>query len=256
MFSFLTFDFKTNDSGLLRKHQENVHESQNFKKIEKCTKCEFRAENEESLKKHLEQAHISPSNHRNMNSPEEITKCSKCHFLTNSKEWMEKHVLQVHSRDLEFNCNQCDYQGTNKEQLNKHIYFKHTIKGRLQKIKCNNCGENFPAMTNLLSHRKIKHKETLAVCRKYLEGSCHFSPEKCWWKHEKADEVKGNSVSCYVCNEKFETKSTMMIHRKKDHKELVRKCNNFSKNKCLFADNACWFLHEEIYMEKKENEKK
>ena len=251
-------DFKTNNSALLRKHQENVHESQNFKKMEQFTKCDVRAENKESLKKHLDQAHESPSKFKDTNSTEEIIKCSRCDFLTNSKEWMGKHVRLVHTsenNDLEFNCNQCDFQGTNKEQLDKHIYFKHTIEGQLQKIRCNTCGENFPAMTNLLSHRKNKHIETVAVCRKFSEGRCQFSPEKCWWKHERADEHKNNSASCYVCNENFETKSTMMIHRKNNHKELVSKCNNFSNNKCKFADNACWFLHEEIYMEIDENDK-
>ena len=29
--------------------------------------------------------------------------------------------------------------------------------------------EHFPSKTNLLSHRKNKHEETVAVCRKFLE---------------------------------------------------------------------------------------
>ena len=63
-----------------------------------------------------------------------------------------------------------------------------------------------------------------------------------------------NSISCYVCSEKFETKTSMMIHRKNNHKELVSKCTNFSQNKCIFGDKTCWFLHEDTDMEiEKEN---
>ena len=40
-----------------------------------------------------------------------------------------------------------------------------------------------------------------------------------------------------------------MQHRKRHHRELVSKCNNFSQNKCIFADTSCWFLHEQEEME-------
>ena len=106
---------------------------------------------------------------------------------------------------------------------------------------------------NLLSHRKSKHAETVAVCRKYLEGKCHFSSEKCWWNHKQLDERKEDPVCCYICSETFETKTKMMIHRKSNHKELVSKCNNFAQNKCMFADKACWFIHEDDNMDIEEN---
>ena len=35
-----------------------------------------------------------------------------------------------------------------------------------------------------------------------------------------------------------------MVHRKKEHREIVRICWNYSTGKCQFADNECWFLHE------------
>ena len=59
----------------------------------------------------------------------------------------------------------------------------------------------------------------------------------------------------------FETKTKMMVHRKSTHRELVSTCKNFLRNDCMFADKACWFLHEEEEMEieegiQKENDKK
>ena len=72
------------------------------------------------------------------------------------------------------------------------MFLKHTVEGRAQatKITCNNCGESFPSKTNLLSHRKSKHGETVASCRKYLEGKCPFSTDKCWWNHKQNDGKK------------------------------------------------------------------
>ena len=102
---------------------------------------------------------------------------------------------------------------------------------------------------NLLSHRKSKHLETVAVCRKYLEGRCPFSSGKCWWNHKQMEHEKVTSASCYTCRETFDTKRKMMTHRKTSHRELVSKCNNFTQNKCIFADKGCWFLHDDDKME-------
>ena len=250
-----------NNEDWLKKHFEDHHKNQ------KCTKCDFQTESSDSLKKHLDQVHErETTDNKEQNIPITVIRCLKCDFQNKSNDLMKKHMELVHeekSKDSEFNCTGCDYQGTEERQLQKHIYLKHTLEGRLQENKfvCNNCGDKFPGKMNLLSHRKSRHGETVAVCRKYLEGRCHFSSEKCWWNHKDKDQTKGTSVSCYVCSEMFETKTKMMVHRKSTHRELVSTCKNFLRNDCMFADKACWFLHEEEEMEieegiQKENDKK
>ena len=52
-------------------------------------------------------------------------------------------------------------------------------------------------------------------------------------------------IICYICDNRFESKMEMMIHRKTNHKELVRGCTNFAKNNCMFQGQSCWYLHEE-----------
>ena len=37
------------------------------------------------------------------------------------------------------------------------------------------------------------------------------------------------------------TKNVMMIHRKSNHAEMVKKC---TKDQCNFQDKFCWFIHE------------
>ena len=273
-------DFKTNNADRLRNHLEDVHENRpctesnnkthssekhmnqvhegqrkgakdkcTNENIEKCDGCDFKTDNRDLMRGHHELLHDKSS--KDTNTTEKIKRCTKCDFQTNSTKWLEKHMEQVHDSEPEFNCNECHFQGTSEKQFEKHFFLKHTVEGQAQAIKitCNNCGESFPSKTILLSHRKSKHGETVAICRKYLEGRCPFSMEKCWWNHKQNDENKARSFNCYVCSEAFETKTKMMQHRKSNHKELVSKCNNFPLNKCIFADISCWFLHEQEEMD-------
>ena len=52
-----------------------------------------------------------------------------------------------------------------------------------------------------------------------------------------------NTYTCNICKEKFESKSGMMKHRKKEHIEQVKTCWNFESNSCPFAESLCWFRH-------------
>ena len=93
----------------------------------------------------------------------------------------------------------------------------------------------------------------MAPCRNNLVGKCTFTDEMCWWKHEEISEKRSESVICYICNETFETRTKMMLHRKIEHRNLVRICNNYVKNNCMFQNKSCWFLHEEESFEFEEH---
>ena len=64
---------------------------------------------------------------------------------------------------------------------------------------------------------------------------------------------KPESVVCYICNENFESKTKMMLHRKKDHKNLVRLCHKYLEKNCMFQNKSCWFLHDEEVFESEDN---
>ena len=92
----------------------------------------------------------------------------------------------------------------------------------------------------------------MAPCRNNLLGKCTFTDEICWWNHGEVSEKRSESVVCYICNETFETKTKMMLHRKIDHFNVVRICNNYLKNNCMFQSKSCWFLHDEQSLESEE----
>ena len=154
---------------------------------------------------------------------------------------VEKRTQRV----AEFNCRECSFQGTSKEELSKHINIKHRVEGSMN---CRICGESFTVKANLMNHRKNKHLKTVAYCRNNLQGTCSFTNKKCWWNHADPDivmDVEGDVIECFICNVTFKSKGSMMIHRKKEHKAVVRKCNLFEENRCGFKEEACWYNHDD-----------
>ena len=64
----------------------------------------------------------------------------------------------------------------------------------------------------------------------------------CWWNHE-IKERRNEVTDCFVCNKTFSTKSTLMLHRKTYHSDIVRNCTDFSEVKCKFKEDSCWYKH-------------
>ena len=174
--------------------------------------------------------------------------CSSCSFTCENTLQLVKHANMKHSdqrKEEEFNCNNCDFQGTSKDQLNKHFNLKHSVRGGKEEgIVCKNCGKTFLEKWSLMRHRKDEHPNTVAPCRTEMDGKCSFTAKMCWWNHEVNKDNQNQNIKCFVCNETFNSKSTMMKHRKRNHPGLVRKCSLFIQNNCKFQNDTCWFIHE------------
>ena len=116
--------------------------------------------------------------------------------------------------------------------LNKHINLKHRLENQRKEevLYCKHCGEQFGEKWNLMMHRKQEHLHTVALCQKYLEDKCKHSSEMCWWKHEGNHD--NTEISCFNCGKAFKTKGEMMVHRKEEHKTIVKRCTKFQQNIC------------------------
>jgi hypothetical protein len=51
------------------------------------------------------------------------------------------------------------------------------------------------------------------------------------------------AITCNYCKEKFKTKDSVMVHRKKVHVERVSICSNFLNGTCYFETDDCWYVH-------------
>ena len=151
----------------------------------------------------------------------------------------EETFSQEGDIEEEFNCQECPFQGTQQSQLNQHIQLKH-------RIKCRNCENFFKHKPELMVHRKKEHYETVASCKKGV--NCEFT-DRCWWKHKKMDS---KDIECYFCEESFETKDQVMLHRKANHTKVVKSCTKFENGNCSKSEETCWFMHKTKDTEKKD----
>ena len=143
----------------------------------------------------------------------------------------------------QFNCEECFFQGTQETELHNHIKIKHTLNANIDGfIKCRNCGMQFKTKRDLMNHRKKEHSSSVAPCRNYINKTCSFSAELCWWNHA---ENKNDNIECFVCGITFEHKSSLMKHRKLKHASIVKSCVQYKEMKCRYDDISCWFKHKE-----------
>ena len=156
-----------------------------------------------------------------------------------------------------FSFMKCDFQGTSQLELNKHTNIKHCLENIHHTIKCYHCDSQFSSKWNLMEHRKSNHAATVAICRNFKKGACSYADVKCWWRHTTDTVVTTESagIKCFVCEKVFNTKEELMLHRKKDHAEMVKKCTKYETNICKFRNEACWFVHSESAVEHKGVEK-
>ena len=99
----------------------------------------------------------------------------------------------------------------------------------------------FIVFFTLMIHRKSEHKNIVAMCRNNLVGKCSFSADLCWWSHKEGSE---KDIECYFCDDKFESRALVMMHRRKEHSKTVKSCTQFLNSKCTFGEQSCWFSHE------------
>ena len=63
--------------------------------------------------------------------------------------------------------------------------------------------------------------------------------------HTYSEHAVENNLTCRYCENAFDTKKELMIHRKKYHIERVNVCREFSKGVCPLTDSVCWYNHQE-----------
>ena len=120
-------------------------------------------------------------------------------------------------------------------------------------IKCRICGESCKTKWHLMNHRKKEHISSVALCRNNLSGKCNFTADLCWWNHA---EQTDDNIGCFVCGENFDSRSSMMVHRKLQHERFVKMCNQFEEKICRFDAKSCWFKHGEDETEVNESNEK
>ena len=215
---------------MIIEHKDDKHRTENDDiniDVEfNCHECDFQGTEKSQLEKHINWKHT-------------LAKCDVCEFKGGNRIILEKHKKLVHERKVLDECKTCGQLDNKKSQVKEH---NSNSQPTLKAIICRICGEQFMEKRNFMLHRKAKHIESVAVCKNSVEGKCVFSSEICFWKH-KPDNMNVNSIECFICTETFQSKDSMMKHRKIEHHHIVKLCYKQMNNECTFGDEKCWYKH-------------
>ena len=176
-----------------------------------CVECSFKLESKGLLDAHM-QSHIEMRKKNN---------CDKCGLTFWTKAQLETHRKVQHVEDKvektrQYNCKDCPFQGENGLELKKHIQrTQHSPSEYIE--QCYTCNKGFPSYRILMDHRKKEHPSK-RECRYFKKDECHFDAETCWYKHDDKTEVGWKksvfTFQCKECDDKFDSKSFLMSHKK------------------------------------------
>ena len=205
-----------------------------------CDRCGVRLESPGLLQAHM-QEHVDPVIQ---------IKCRKCGDEFSTQDLLEKHTKRCHGDKppIQYNCNDCPFQGENGLALKKHVQRTKHCPSEYNE-KCYTCKKEFTSYWNLMNHRKSDHPSNRR-CKFYLKQACIFDSDTCWYRHEEQlvndlEHQDKTENECKDCEQKFQSKSDLMKHRKMEHQNRVSRCRDYLQGKCDLNDSLCWFIHEQ-----------
>ena len=186
-----------------------------------------------------------------------------CHGC--DEKFSKREQMISHQKTHRVSCSLCNKIFKNNRNLQEHNRFDHDEMichvqcggGRCimneagspqieNTYSCNFCEKVFPSRNTLTTHRTDVHR-TFKPCRDI--SNCQYQAG-CFFSHVPTTLGK---VRCYQCGEEYDTKNSMMIHRK-IHGE-VKECRRLINNQCDRGDN-CWWSHskgQQVFQKVQEN---
>ena len=251
----------TDEKNKNRDHKKNKEPSrEQFIVIDMETNDE--EENIEQLKSYKESGYSrsSPVSEPQKKRDVNLFECNVCDKKFNKREHMSSH-----EKTHQVTCSQCDKMLKNDRKLREHVRTDHdemichmqcvggtctrseTVSPQVENPhKCNFCDNVFPSRNALSTHRSDVHR-TYKPCRDIT--NCQYQAG-CYFSHIP---VTLGKVRCYQCGEEFNTRNTMMIHRKIHGG--VNECRRMITNECFKGDN-CWWSHvlnQQVFQKVQEN---
>ena len=180
----------------------------NVKKVIQCNKCDVCKkffDSKDALEKH-EHSHNEDGDWN----------CDNCGFEANSKQLLDKHIKCAHQKlanietqifKNQFSCKFCNIGFKDNQTLLQHRQSIHkTFKPckfmsdckyqndcsynhsqiEANSFICYECGKLFPAVSDLMNHRKNSHVKPM--CKRFLMNACNFATDKCWYSHINDNE--------------------------------------------------------------------
>ena len=124
------------------------------------------------------------------------------------------HTKEEHPENISqcwnFEAGECEY--------NNNCWFSHHKNvNNPSEFKCKTCDLIFKRKSEYFKHKKMNHIETVKSCRGYIEGSCNYDDQNCWFRH----------FPTIILNKNEENENS--VHKDNDRKVLKRLIDKVEK---------------------------
>ena len=162
-----------NSDEALKKHEHSHKEEGDWN----CVECSFQTNSKQILNKHKKCAHEISLKVGNQISINKVA-CKFCNVRFDDNQTLLEHRQSMHKTFKPCkNMLDCKFQND--------CFFNHS-KIDSNSFICYECGKLFPAVSDLMNHRKNTHEKRM--CKRFLEDTCNFANDKCWYSHKGKEE--------------------------------------------------------------------
>ena len=208
------------------KSQNIIKMLKNKIKILESKDCIIESNDDEVNDEHLDEEMIlknknfgfqreSPQFEPSLINPKLQFKCDECEIQEESPKKLEVHK-QIHRKESTYTCDYCDSSFKTESQLDEHVEKSHELD---LEFNCMECPYQGHTKDDLTKHIKAAHE----------------SP---------ATNIQiSKALSCHSCGETCETKHLLMVHRKKEHPDIIKTCRYLKEGGCDYDDDMCYYSH-------------
>ena len=242
----------------LRTHMSTAHggdedkgqgqEEDRTKKV-KCEKCDFLADDENTLKIHTAVKHGPPDNSNDDNNRDSaVKKCSKCGFETQNESEYEEHKNRPHL----FNCADCDLIYIDSAGLKGHRREGHgedfgaeqqqqQQQQQQQPHKCRDCDFETSSEEDIIRHSNYPHTKECNLCSfksvndRRLKGHLAKAHPENQGQRSSPQKNKKSSFECRECDFATGIQKNLEIHSKLKHVTVKSDPDEILK-RCEFCD--------------------
>ena len=166
-----------------------------------CSDCVFEAKEALDLNEHLAiMKHKVSLNRKDKN----YERCYTCDLAVDGYWSLMNHRKEYHPSNKK-----CKNFANGICQFGIKCWYVHeedmmdtddTLEKKVNKFECYVCGSSFTTKDEVKKHRKMNHSSLVAVCEKYLKGTCSRSENFCWYKHESNAKIQQKSMEKNIQN--------------------------------------------------------
>ena len=157
-----------------------------------CEMCDYEARDVNDLLEHNDIEH-TPSDFEG--DDQTFFTCHFCQEDLSSKKDLKLHKKEVHSEKVSscwnFSAGTCDFGDEN-------CWFIHSNAKDQQKpaeYNCKLCDKVLANLSEYLRHRKRKHENTIPTCKNFLDRTCIYGNDNCWFKHGDNECEKESNIN-------------------------------------------------------------